>query len=233
MCNAMIQYFQSLGIKKPKKDSGKLKKMGQQMKAKQEERPKAPEISDEDIYEAMKEIDGYLDISLSDFRELYLKAYSHATHRYEHSVKAIHIMTREVISVGRETGLIEVAELLAKFDISGIPVVTQDMAVIGVISEKDFLRRMVRSSSQNFMSVIAECLSNKGCLASGINAEKAGDIMASPAIICHTETPLFGLSALMNTHKINRLPVTDEKNRLMGIISRTDLVRAYTLRTNQ
>lgn len=207
--------------------------MGLKMQANHDEKLKAPEISDEDIYEAMKEINGYLDISLSDFRELYLKAYSHAKHRYEHSVKARHIMTREVISVGRGTGLVEVAELLAKFDISGVPVVTPDMAVIGVISEKDYLRRMVRSSSQNFMSVIAECLGNKGCLASAINAEKAEDIMISPAIICHTETPLFGLSALMNTHKINRLPVTDEKNRLVGIISRADLVRAYTLRTKQ
>jgi len=197
-----------------------------------EERIKAPEISDEDVYEAMKEIDGYLDISLSDFRELYLKAYGHAIHRYEHSVKARDIMTREVISVGMDTCLIEVAELMAKFDVSGVPVVAPDMTIIGVISEKDFLLRMITSSPQNFMSVISECLGNKGCLSSTINAEKAGDIMSCPAISCHTETALFRLSALMNLHKINRLPVTDEKNRLVGIISRTDLVRAYTLRTN-
>lgn len=193
----------------------------------------APEISDEDVYEAMKEINGYIDISMSDFRELYLKAYQHAIHRYEHSVKARDIMTKEVISVGKDTDLLEVAELLAKYDISGVPVITSEKVVIGVISEKDFLRRIVTSSSQNFMAVIAECLGNKGCLASSIHAGKAGEIMVSPAVTCQMETPLFRLSAMMNSHKINRLPVTDEKNRLMGIVSRADLVRAYTIRTNQ
>jgi len=193
----------------------------------------APEISDEDVYEAMKEINGYIDISMSDFRELYLKAYQHAIHRYEHSVKARDIMTKEVISVGRNTDLLEVAELLAKYDISGVPVITSEKTVIGVISEKDFLRRIVTSTSQNFMSVIAECLGNKGCLASSIHSGKAGEIMVAPAVTCRMETPLFRLSAMMNSHKINRLPVIDEKNRLAGIVSRADLVRAYTIRTNQ
>ncbi len=203
------------------------------MAKKNEGKYTAPEISDEDVYEAMKEIDGYIDISMSDFRELYLKAYQHAIQRYEHSVKARDIMTKKVISVGIDTALIEVAELLAKYNISGVPVVTDEKNVMGVISEKDFLRRMITSTSHNFMSVIAECLENKGCLTSSIHAGKAGDIMVAPAITCTEEMPLFMLSAMMNSHKINRLPVIDEKNWLVGIVSRADLVRAYTIRTNK
>lgn len=194
---------------------------------------KAPEISDDDVYEAMKEINGYIDISMSDFRELYLKAYMHAIERYEHSVKAGDIMTTEVISAGEDTCLQEIAELLAKHDISGIPVISAEKTVIGVISEKDFLRRMISSTSLNFMSVIAKCIGNKDCPVSSIQTGKAADIMVCPAITCNRETPLFRLSALMNSHRINRLPVTDEKNRLVGIVSRADLVMAYTTRTNQ
>lgn len=192
-----------------------------------------PEISDEDVFEAMKEINGYIDISMSDFRELYLKAYNHAIERYEHSLKAMDIMTHEVISVGIDTSLSETAEILARHDVSGLPVVSDDKTVIGVISEKDFLRLMSSSESMNFMSVIAECLGNKGCLVSSISAGKAKDIMTSPAITCKADTPVFKLSALMNSSRINRLPVTDEKNRLLGIVSRADLLRAYTIRTNQ
>lgn len=194
---------------------------------------KAPEISDDDVYEAMKEINGYIDISMSDFRELYLKARRHAIERYEHSVKAGEIMTTEVISAGADTGIQEIAELLAKHDISGIPVISAEKTVIGVISEKDFLRRMISSTSLNLMSVIAECIGNKRCPVSSIQTGKAADIMVYPAIACNIETPLFRLSALMNSNRINRLPVTDEKNRLVGIVSRADLVRAYTTRTNQ
>lgn len=192
-----------------------------------------PEISDEDIYEAMREINGYIDISMSDFRELYLKAFSHAIERYEHSLKAKDIMTTEVISVGINSSLSETAGLLAKHDISGLPVVSDDKTVIGIISEKDFLRRLTSSSPMNFMSVIAECLDNMGCLASSIQTGKVGDIMTSPAVTCHADTPLFRLSTLMNSNTINRLPVTDGKNRLIGIVSRADLLKAYTIRTQQ
>ena len=59
------------------------------------------DISDDDIYEAMKDVPGYLDITPGDFKEVYLQAYRHAISRVMKSVKAADVMTRQVISVGR------------------------------------------------------------------------------------------------------------------------------------
>lgn len=70
------------------------------------------ELSDDDVYEAMKEIEGYLDITPGDFRILYGLAYKQAVSRPGQSVKARDLMTRSVMKVKRDTPLPEVALLI-------------------------------------------------------------------------------------------------------------------------
>ncbi len=99
-------------------------------------------ISDEDIVVAMKKIPGYLDITPSDFMEIYRVAYDHALHRLKHAITAEQIMTRQVITVAETAPLAELVRLLADHDISGMPVIGPDRTIAGVISEKDFLSKM-------------------------------------------------------------------------------------------
>ena len=95
------------------------------------------DISDDDIYDAMKEIPGYLDITPGDFKEVFRFAYQHAVERFS-SVKAGAAMVREVISVTRKTPLVQVAEAMARHGVSGVPVVEEGERVVGVISERTF-----------------------------------------------------------------------------------------------
>ncbi|MEE9610519.1 MAG: CBS domain-containing protein, partial [Desulfatiglandales bacterium] len=104
--------------------------------------PHPLDISDNDIIDAMKGINGYLDITPGDFKEVYRLAYAHAIERLTHLAKAKDVMTQKVISVERDTPLIEVVNMLANLGISGVPVVDKDRKVVGIISEKDFLFRM-------------------------------------------------------------------------------------------
>ena len=60
------------------------------------------QISDDDIFSAMREISGYIDITPSDFKELYLKAYQHALSRLTRSVKVGEIMTERVVTSRRD-----------------------------------------------------------------------------------------------------------------------------------
>lgn len=63
------------------------------------------DISDKDVFEAMKDMPGYLDITPGDFKELYKYAYNHALSRITRSIKARDIMTRDVISVDKMSHL--------------------------------------------------------------------------------------------------------------------------------
>jgi CBS domain-containing membrane protein len=184
------------------------------------------DLTDSDIFEAMKAIPGYLDITPGDFKELYRFAYQHAVQRITMSVTARDIMARDVIRVGPEAPVSEVAEIMGKHGISGVPVVDVDNKVVGIISEKDFLARMGAKSPQNFMSVVANCLKARGCIVLPIHAQKAEDIMTSPAITVSEHSTHREIAQLLSEKAINRAPVVDQDGRLVGIVSRADIVRA-------
>ena len=93
--------------------------------------PKSVDITDEDVYDAMKEIPGYLDITPGDFKEVYRQAYRRAVERLRRSVKAKDVMTREVIFVDINTPMKEVAQTLGSHGISGLPVVDLEGMVVG------------------------------------------------------------------------------------------------------
>lgn len=182
------------------------------------------DISDEDVYEAMKDIPGYLDITPGDFKDVYTRAYQHALRRLIRSVTAADVMTIQVTSVRRDTPLKEVAEIMAKKGISGVPVVEGEGRVVGMISEKDFLGSMGSSLETTFMEVVARCLQGKGCLAVPIRAKAAGDIMTSPPVTVTEQTPLMDVAQILSERKINRVPVLDGEGKMVGIVSRADVV---------
>ncbi len=184
-------------------------------------------LSDEDIYEAMKDIPGYLDITPEDFKDLYHHAYRHALDRMARSIKARDVMTREVVWVKRETPLQEVAEKMEEKEISGVPVIGENGTVAGVISEKDFLSQMSVKNTKTCMGLVAECLKVKGCLALSIGAQKASDMMTSPAVTVDEDTPIVEISNTLSEKNINRVPVTDQHGHLTGIVSRADIVRIF------
>jgi CBS domain-containing membrane protein len=184
------------------------------------------DISDDDIYEAMKDISGYLDITPGDFKDLYLKAYRHAVQRLTRSVKVAEVMTRDVAAVFGDTPLKDVAGIMAASNVSGVPVIDVDGKVIGVVSEKDLLSVMGGGSASTFMEVIAQCLKGRSCLAVPVIEKVAADIMSSPPVTVREDTPVAEVAGLLTEKEINRVPVVDGNGRIAGVVSRGDVVRS-------
>jgi CBS-domain-containing membrane protein len=182
-------------------------------------------LTDADIYEAMQEIPGYLDITPGSFREIYRLAYRLARQRLFQEVTAARIMTREVVTVRPDTPVAEVAAAMGRTGVSGVPVVDARRRVVGVISERDFLREM-GSGEANFMSLVAACLRSKGCVALPIKKKAAADLMSAPAVTVPPETTVREVAEVLAAHRINRVPVVDGDGRLVGIVSRGDLLQA-------
>ncbi len=184
------------------------------------------DISDDDILKAMKDISGYLDITPGDFKEIYRIAFKHAVERLTYSITAKDVMTRAVVFVKKDTSLEKVADILDRHLISGVPVIGDDQNVVGVISEKDFLFHMGAKEMRSFMGVVGHCLRNKDCIALPMRMQKAEDIMTSPAITVREDTPVFEIANMFTEKNINRTPVTDRNNKLLGIVTRADIVRS-------
>lgn len=136
------------------------------------------------------------------------------------------VMSTEVVTVGPTTSLKDVAGLLERRGISGVPVVDEEGAVLGVVSEADVLikERGPAESARRFWRFRDP--SKAVQLAKGA-AVTAADAMTSPAIVLGPERPVSAAARIMVDCGVNRLPVVKD-GRLIGIVTRADLVRAFT-----
>lgn len=185
------------------------------------------EITDQDVYEAMKNIEGYLDISMSDFRELYQYALRQARKRLLGATPIGEIMTAEVISISPQTTLEGIIEALASRAVSGMPVVDEANRVLGVVSEKDIFMRIGGAAGMSFWRILSNCLHCNRCLLKSIQTVTAADIMTAPAVTVKITEPVQVALQLFSTGKLNRLPVVDEHGRLAGIVTRTDVLQMH------
>lgn len=143
-------------------------------------------------------------------------------------MKVADVMTRTVVAVTPETPLKDVAALMVAKGISGVPVVDAAGAVVGVVSEADFVikERGVEGVRHRLLArVFGESKQTKRELAK-IEATTAGEAMTSPAVTVDAADALKWAAEIMASRKINRLPVV-EGGRLVGIVTRADVVRAF------
>ena len=133
------------------------------------------------------------------------------------------VMTADVASVRPEAELREVAELLVRRRISGVPVVEAGQ-VLGVVSERDILFKERPKDGLN-RGVLA-FLMDEGDLMLKIDARSARAAMTSPAVTIGPSRSVADAAALMLDEGVSRLPVVDH-GELVGIVTRFDLVRAF------
>jgi CBS-domain-containing membrane protein len=185
------------------------------------------DISEQDVVEAMKAVEGYIDITPGDFKEVYQAAYALAVKRLLNTLKAGNIMSKTVVLLEQEMALVQAAALLAEKKISGAPVVNSDGKLVGVVSEKDFLREMGFGATPSFMQIATHCLNNKSCMIGRLHNRTVGDIMTKPPITGALEMTIGTISALFAERGINRLPIVDDDGRPVGVVTRTDLAHAF------
>ncbi len=137
------------------------------------------------------------------------------------------IMTTSVVTVTPETSIEEAARLMLDRRISGLPVISGDGMVVGIVTEGDLLRR-TEVGTEHHRSTWYGLLFGPGRLAQDYaraRARKVGEVMTTSMISAAPETPLSEVVRLMEAHRVKRLPVI-ERGRLVGIISRANLVGA-------
>ncbi|MFE1240441.1 CBS domain-containing protein [Streptomyces tendae] len=129
-------------------------------------------------------------------------------------------MTRDVVHARRTTPFKEVVRLLDHHRISGLPVVDADDKVLGVLSGSDLIRNQAHRDGPT---------PPPAATAGDVTASDvtAGDLMSSPAITVHPEQTVPDAARLMERRGVERLPVVDEADRLVGIATRRDLLRVF------
>lgn len=145
-------------------------------------------------------------------------------------MRAMDVMTTEVITVEPTSTVHAVAALLAERGISGVPVIDAERRVIGIVSEGDLLhrtetgteRRTARRRSRWFDGRAEQDLARDYAKSHG---RLVKDVMSRDVVFVLDATDLADVAMTLETHRIKRVPVVRD-GRLVGIISRANLVRA-------
>jgi CBS domain-containing protein len=143
------------------------------------------------------------------------------------------LMTHDLVTVQADTPFKEIAEILAEQEISAVPVLDGSGRLIGLVSEGDLLRREAGRLDPEGR----DAPEGPGPDASfhddeGIAAVTAKEVMSSPVVTAHPGWSVVEAARALDHHHIKRLPVGDETGRVVGIVSRRDLLRVF-LRTDR
>ncbi len=116
-------------------------------------------------------------------------------------------MQTTVLCLHTQDELLEAVQTLVRRGYSGAPVVDSDMHVVGILSERDCLVSM--SSAVFYAS----------------RPDTVGERMSSDVTVVHGDDDIFRVTSEFVSHPYRRLPVVDEQGRLIGLITRHDLLR--------
>ncbi|MET9922982.1 CBS domain-containing protein [Streptomyces sp. NPDC059605] len=135
------------------------------------------------------------------------------------------LMTRDVVSVHGEVPFKEIARVLARHRVTAVPVVGGDGRVLGVVSEGDLLRKAAdRAATPGGPPPVPGLEAWELAKAEGTRAE---ELMSAPAVCARPGWTVAEAARLMEVQGIKRLVVVDDEDRLVGIVSRRDLMRIF------
>jgi CBS domain-containing protein len=135
-----------------------------------------------------------------------------------------HVMTTDVVTVDQITPFKEIARLLVEHHVSAVPVLRMGLHVSGVVSEADLIAAKDKHAGTRKHWT--------GMLRYGTDHSRylrltAAQLMTSPAITTHPDATIAAAARLMSTHHVKRLPVVDPEGKLVGLVSRRDLLSAF------
>lgn len=134
------------------------------------------------------------------------------------------VMTSNVITVRKFENIMPVAKILSEKNISGLPVVDKENHVIGMITQADILCMIGVRKEHTFKDLLRHMLGEQ--LPEPKTGDIVADIMVSPVVTITSDMNIAAATQLMDEKRIRRLVVVDEKNVLVGIISRADILKA-------
>jgi len=142
-------------------------------------------------------------------------------------MRAHQIMTRSVLSVTPDATILEAANVMLRWHVSGLPVIDAAGKLVGIVSEGDFLRRS-EIGTQRKRGRWLKFLLGAGKAATDFvheNGRKITEVMTRDPLTITEDTPLEAIVALMEKNSVKRLPVT-RGDRVVGIVSRANLLQA-------
>ncbi|NDP48150.1 MAG: HPP family protein [Sulfuriferula multivorans] len=182
-------------------------------------------LNRDDLRDALRGLDIYLDISEDDLVQVYDRAGVHAFRRKMGNITCGDIMSRDLVTAEYGTELEEVWARLRFHRVKAIPVVDAFSHVIGIVTLVDFLKRANLKTYETFNDKLLKFIRRTP----GTDATKPeviGQIMATPVATVRTDMHIVELIPSLSDKGLHHIPVVDSSGRLVGMVTQSDLIAA-------
>ena len=139
-------------------------------------------------------------------------------------MKVRDLMTTDPITTTPDAPLKEAARTMVREKVSGLPVM-EDGKLVGIVTEGDFLRQEANRDQPYRLSLLEALFGDGGAEPA---VETVGEVMTEPVITITADATVSEAARVMSHRRVKRLPVVDDDGNLIGVISRADVVNAFT-----
>lgn len=182
-------------------------------------------IGKNDLHQALQDMDIYLDVSEEDLNLVYKRASMVAAKRKMGELTCGDIMSRDLVTAEFSTELEEVWAQLRFHRVKAVPVIDRARRVIGIVSTVDFIRRADLKTYATFQDRLIQFIRRTPGMHSD-KPEVVGQIMASPVHTVREDAHILELVPLLADRGLHHVPVVNQENRLVGMITQSDLIAA-------
>ncbi|MGI5239694.1 CBS domain-containing protein [Dactylosporangium sp. CA-139066] len=135
------------------------------------------------------------------------------------------VMTVGAVSVQEDTPFKEIVDLLEAHGVNAVPVVDAFERVVGVVSSADLMPK-IEFAGEDDRPRLFESRHTRQARGKA-HATAAGELMSAPAITVMGTTSLVAAARVMESAELKRLPVVDDLGRLIGMVTRRDLLKVF------
>lgn len=142
------------------------------------------------------------------------------------------IMTQKVFTVSPDSTVAEASILIFKYNLSGLPVVDEGNYVVGIVTEYDIMSKPLKVNIPIYINLLETVGAETGNTkvqdeVEAIRRTTVGEIMTVPVVTIAPDEEIAVAARIFSEQRINPLPVVDKKNKLVGIVSRADIVKLF------
>ena len=176
-----------------------------------------------DLDAVLREYGQVLDVSRDDLENIIVATEMKAHERRFGIITCGDIMSKDVITVDFSTELKQAWHLLRHHDLHALPVLNKARRVIGIVTQSDFLKHSDLDEYVSFAERLRRFLMNSPDTHSE-KPEVVGQIMVSNVLAARERTPIVELVPMMSNAGLHYIPIVDDDNRFVGMVSQSDLL---------
>lgn len=142
------------------------------------------------------------------------------------------IMTKDVFTIHKDDKVEDAIKLLLEKNISGLPVVDDEFKIVGIVTEGDLIYRSKNFHFPLYYSIFDSYifLENPSMIEEQLEkmtGYKISDVMTKNVCTAMENASLNDISTLMTEKDVNRIPIVDQNDKLIGIVARKDIIKSY------